>query len=215
MVRITKSAEERKSEILDTAEKLFNDKGYEKTSTSNLASSAKIAQGTIYYHFESKDAIAQALIARQLDKIYKQYKAVAHDDTFSAMQKIAWVFIYEIDDPTQHVQVFKYLENDQNAILRQMLHVQTVVTFTPLITDIVLQGIDEGIFHTDMPSLTAEFFISTLHQWVDPAIFRWTKSERIRRIQVIEPAFEALFGVTKGAFSLATLRETVKAMNVF
>lgn len=211
MVRVTKNASERRNEILDTAESLFSQKGYEKTSTTDITKMMGVAQGTLYYYFKSKESLANALIDRQLKGIKLQFIKVIYDQTLSAYEKIAWIFIYELDDPTGHVNVFKYLQHDSNAILRQILHVQTICQFTPILTDLIIQGNKEGIFHVDNPTLVAEFFLSIIHHWVDSTLFKWNTKERIARIEAIQSTFEHLFGVPSGKFDLSLLRETVKA----
>ena len=44
-MRITKEPEERKQEILDTAMRIFYEKGYEKTSITDIARAIGVAQG--------------------------------------------------------------------------------------------------------------------------------------------------------------------------
>ena len=44
-MRITKEPEERKQEILDTAMRLFYERGYEKTSIADIAKTIGVAQG--------------------------------------------------------------------------------------------------------------------------------------------------------------------------
>lgn len=211
MVRVTKSATERRNEILDTAESLFNQKGYEKTSTTDITKTMSVAQGTLYYYFKSKEELANALIDRQLKGIREQFMDVIYDETLSAIEKIAWIFVFELDDPTGQDETFKYLQHDNNAILRQIKHVQMVCQFTPILTDLIIQGNKEGSFHVDNPTLVAEFFISIIHQWADSSLFKWTKSERIVRIVAIQSLIEHLFGVPSGKFDLSLLRKTVKA----
>ncbi len=211
MNRVTKSATERRNEILDTAESLFSQKGYEKTSTTDITKTMGVAQGTLYYYFKSKEELANALIDRQLKGIKKHFMDVIYDETLSAFEKIAWIFVYELDDPSGHVEIFKYLQHDSNAILRQILHVQTICQFTPIVTDLIIQGNKEGCFHIDNPTLTAEFFLSTIHHWVDSSLFKWNKAERIARIEAIQSTFEHLFGVPRGKFDLSLLRKTVMA----
>ncbi|MFJ7922228.1 TetR/AcrR family transcriptional regulator [Lysinibacillus fusiformis] len=211
MNRVTKSAAERRNEILDTAESLFSQKGYEKTSTTDITKTLGVAQGTLYYYFKSKEELANALIDRQLKGIKKHFIDVIYDETFTAFEKIAWIFVYELDDPTGHVEIFKYLQHDSNAILRQILHVQTICQFTPIVTDLIIQGNKESSFHVDNPTLVAEFFLSTIHHWVDSSLFKWNKAERIARIEAIQSTFEHLFGVPSGKFDLSLLRKTVKA----
>lgn len=213
MARITKDPLVRRNEILDTAEALFNRVGYEKTSTIDIAKTMKVAQGTLYYYFDSKDALANALIERQLEQIYHHYSQITYAQDLSAYQKIAWVFEFEFDDPSGHVEIFKYLQHDSNAVLRQKLYIQTICKFTPLITEIIHQGNREKHFNVTNPSLTAEFFLTTIHHWVDSALFKWTKEERLQRIAAIQPFFESLFGIKSGAFHLEALRAAAKTIS--
>ena len=53
-MRVVKEAEERRNEILDAADMLFADKGFDNTSTNDILEKVGIARGTLYYHFKSK-----------------------------------------------------------------------------------------------------------------------------------------------------------------
>ena len=57
MTRITKAPEERRQEIIDTAMKVFYEKGYEKTSISDIAKEMNVAQGLCYRYFSSKEEL--------------------------------------------------------------------------------------------------------------------------------------------------------------
>lgn len=63
-MRIVKEAEIRRNEILDAAEELFGQKGFDGTSTGDILGKVGIARGTLYYHFKSKEDIMDALIER-------------------------------------------------------------------------------------------------------------------------------------------------------
>ena len=47
-MRVVKEAEERRNEILDAAEKLFGEKGFDGTSTNDILDEVGIARGTLY-----------------------------------------------------------------------------------------------------------------------------------------------------------------------
>lgn len=57
--------EEREQRILAAAADLFVHYGYDKTTVSDIARAAGISKGTIYLHFESKDALLEALIIQE------------------------------------------------------------------------------------------------------------------------------------------------------
>jgi AcrR family transcriptional regulator len=55
--------------VLDTASKLFSEKGFEATTTNDIAERAGMAVGSLYQYFENKEAIAEALAARYVDAL--------------------------------------------------------------------------------------------------------------------------------------------------
>ncbi|MBU3877244.1 TetR/AcrR family transcriptional regulator [Faecalicatena sp. AGMB00832] len=61
-MRITKEPEERKQEIIETAMRLFHEKGYEKTSIADIAKAIGVAQGLCYRYFPSKEALFDCTI---------------------------------------------------------------------------------------------------------------------------------------------------------
>lgn len=54
--------------IVEAADKLIYQQGYEHTSFSDIADAVKISRGNFYYHFKSKDEILDAVIALRLEK---------------------------------------------------------------------------------------------------------------------------------------------------
>jgi len=69
-MRVTAQAKEAtRDRILETARKLFSTKGFDPTTTRDLAREAGIATGTLFNYFASKEAVAMTLIADQLDGV--------------------------------------------------------------------------------------------------------------------------------------------------
>jgi len=60
--------------ILESARKLFNDKGFEQTTTRHLARQAGIAIGTVFNYFPSKEALGMALVAEALDSAQEDFE---------------------------------------------------------------------------------------------------------------------------------------------
>uniref|UniRef100_UPI003D7EC593 helix-turn-helix domain-containing protein n=1 Tax=Butyricicoccus sp. TaxID=2049021 RepID=UPI003D7EC593 len=54
--------EEKKKNLLDAARILFLQKGFSKTSISEIAKQAKVAKGTFYLYFKDKDELLEHLI---------------------------------------------------------------------------------------------------------------------------------------------------------
>ena len=55
-----------REQIVEAADRLFYEKGYEHTSFSDIAGAVRISRGNFYYHFKTKDEILDAVIDRRL-----------------------------------------------------------------------------------------------------------------------------------------------------
>lgn len=70
----------RRQEIVEAAVKLFSRRGFEATRAEDIAQAAKIAKGTLYLYFRSKEAIYSAVIAHAVH----QLQALASERTGAA-----------------------------------------------------------------------------------------------------------------------------------
>lgn len=78
-MRISKAPEVRKQEIIDTAMRIFAEKGYEATSMKDIAAEMKIASGLFYHYFPNKQALYETAVkqygeacSRPFIEIFKQ-----------------------------------------------------------------------------------------------------------------------------------------------
>lgn len=53
--------------IVEEADRLFYERGFEATSLAHIAAAVQISRGNFYYHFRTKDEILDAVIIRRLD----------------------------------------------------------------------------------------------------------------------------------------------------
>ncbi|GLZ89363.1 TetR family transcriptional regulator [Metapseudomonas resinovorans] len=65
MARRTKEeAEETRVQILDATERVFHEKGVSRASLAEIAAAAGVSRGAIYWHFENKSDLFQAMLER-------------------------------------------------------------------------------------------------------------------------------------------------------
>jgi AcrR family transcriptional regulator len=70
----------RRDQILGTAAELFATKGYTRTSMRDVATASGILAGSLYHHFESKEAIAVELVERYYADLDTAVRSDAEDD---------------------------------------------------------------------------------------------------------------------------------------
>ena len=71
-MRISKDPEVRKQEIIDTAMKLFAEKGYEFTSMTDIAKEMNVVSGLCYRYFKSKEDLYKTAISLYHRRIIAQ-----------------------------------------------------------------------------------------------------------------------------------------------
>lgn len=60
------SASKTRQQIVDVADRLFYERGFEATSFADIAKDVGLSRGNFYYHFKTKDEILAAVIAQRL-----------------------------------------------------------------------------------------------------------------------------------------------------
>lgn len=61
------TARSTRNQIVEAADRLFYENGFDHTSFADIAGAVKLSRGNFYYHFRTKDEILEAVIARRLD----------------------------------------------------------------------------------------------------------------------------------------------------
>ena len=70
------AAPARRRELLDRAATVFADLGYNATTVRRIADDAGMLAGSLYYYFESKDAMLEEILRTFLDELWEGYDAV-------------------------------------------------------------------------------------------------------------------------------------------
>ena len=158
-MRVSKDSIIRKKEILDVASKLFSEKGFDHTSTREIIDQAGIARGTLYYHFNSKEEIMDALVERTTAELFAAAKKVAADQTIPVYQRFVQSVLALHLDTSKEEHMMDFVNKPQNALMHQKMQTAVVTEITPVLASIVEDGIQQGIFQTDYPYETMEMAI--------------------------------------------------------
>lgn len=65
--------------IIEAADRLFYERGYEHTSFADIAAAVQISRGNFYYHFRTKDEILEAVIGLRLANTRQMLDRWAHE----------------------------------------------------------------------------------------------------------------------------------------
>ena len=74
----------RKEVILQAASRLFSDKGFKETSISDISEITKVAEGTIFYHYKSKEGLFLAILEGLKTEIINGYDRYFQEKKFES-----------------------------------------------------------------------------------------------------------------------------------
>ena len=77
-----------RSKIIEHALRLFGEHGYDRTTIRMIAESADISQGLIYRHFESKDALLQAIFEQSMLDVRESFAAAEESPPGQRLERL-------------------------------------------------------------------------------------------------------------------------------
>ena len=197
-MRIVKEAEIRKNEILDTAEKLFISKGYEKTSTTDILNEIGIARGTLYYHFKSKEDILIAMVDRQVAQMAAKAKAIAENKDIPTLQRMILAVSAMKADTGLGKEITSQMHKPHNALMHQKAQAALLSAVNPILTGVLKEAIDEGVCSTDYPDEVIDT-IMVYSGYTFDDLTELSKTERQKKIDGFIYNIERLLCVKEGS----------------
>ncbi|SHN59493.1 TetR/AcrR family transcriptional regulator [Desulfitobacterium chlororespirans] len=202
-MRIVKEAEERRNEILDAADELFAQKGFDGTSTNEILEKVGIARGTLYYHFKSKEDIMDTLIERHNVRLMEAARQIAADKTLAIHERIVRVVMALNLRSASGPEIIEHLHKPQNALMHQKIQKAIFGGVTPILAEIIGEGIEKGQFNTPYPYECMEMAIAYVNTVFDGDGVEMTEEERASRIRAFIFNLERLLGVESGSLLFA------------
>lgn len=162
----------RKEQIIQTAEKLFREKGFEGTSMRDIASSLGIEAASLYSHIKSKDEILETICFRMADEFLKAIDEV-NDIYFNAEEKLRMAV-------KNHIRIITGDLDSSSVFLREWRHLPKArkPEFIKMrnhyengFTQILVNGENENIFSAPDKKFAVLTILSTLNwitEWYNP-----------------------------------------------
>ena len=171
---------EKYNRILDAFQELLDKKNIQTISVSEIAQTAGIGKGSIYYYFPSKDAILEALVERNYENTLETAKQLAAQTEISPFTRMAMIF-QACRNSREEFQKQDSTGKAESAQAETFLHHQylkhLISELKPTLTQIIQQGIDNGEIHFDYPAALAEIVLIVLSIKLDNTLVPSTSEE--------------------------------------
>ncbi len=166
MITLARTPQDRQiriDEILDTAEPLFSVNGYRKTTISDIAKKMGAAQGMLYYYFNSKEEILEALIDRQISVLLADIKNMACSENIAPPRKIE-LTIAAMFRTAQYKDglLLDFLHDEEHLNIKNKIFRQVTLLFKPWLLKIIEEGVRKQYFNVSHSQIVIDFIMAIL-----------------------------------------------------
>lgn len=199
--------------ILDALQQLLENKTIQNITVSDIANTARIGKGSIYYYFPSKEAILDALIERNYEKPLKTAKNLADQTDISPFTRMAMIFQACRSSSNaflnQNNTTVDTGTNAQDlAFLHQKYMNHLIAELKPSLTEIIKQGTAAGDIHFEYPAALSEIVLIVLAVKLNNTFLSVTAEDSEETIRGLVTLLEKGTGVPQGALNYLTLPTT-------
>ena len=205
-MRVVKEAEERREEILDAAEKLFAAKGFDNTSTGDILDAVGIARGTLYYHFKSKEEFLDGVIGRITNRLMQDAGEIVRKKELPVLERLTKAIMSLNVESKIGYEIMEQVHRPQNALMHQKMQATLLAGINPILTELVKEGIGQGICHTRYPESVVEMTILYANVAFDELNVAGLRPEqREKKIAGFIYNMERLMGMAEGSLQEAIM----------
>jgi AcrR family transcriptional regulator len=171
---------QRRSDLIDAAEKIFFSKGFERATMEEVADAAELSKGTIYLYFKSKDDLYEAIIVRGLRILKLKFEAAVQGCVkgIEKVRSIGMAYVRFSDEYPHYFDAFIHYQGQET----ECFHTEDPLK---ILVESVREGIDDGSIRPDLDPLKAAIIL--WGQTTGVLQIMTKKCEAIRSAYGIEP----------------------------
>lgn len=165
-MRIVKEHDERRNEIITTAEEFFLTKGFNKTTVNDILKRIGIAKGTFYHYFVSKEEVLDAVIGQIIDQEILRAKEIQKSND-TALEKLITFLSQNNQEDSRKEEIVDKFQMPENALMKQRALEGTINQVCPVLAEIVEAGRQQEEFRTEYPLESIQFLIAGIQTMFD------------------------------------------------
>lgn len=187
-----KYPEETVERILDTAQRLFLEKGYEQTTIQDITDNlGGLTKGAIYHHFKSKEEIIDAVSDRMFFS-NNPFEAVRERKDLNGLQKLREAIRLNQSDQERTNLTIQSIPVCKNPrLLMEMINSNRKI-LTPYYQELLEEGNRDGSIHTKYAKEIAELMPLLTSLWMLPSVFPGSKKDMKHKFLFIGEMLEKM-----------------------
>lgn len=189
--------------ILEAAQKVFGESGFEAAKMADIAKAAGLAAGTLYNYFESKEHIFQSLVEYRFFGLGAQVEAFPVDelDARDALHGIVRIIFKHMDEHHEMLSIFLKMGIHSELSFRRLCGdriVERRKKMLKVLEKLMKRGMKEGVIRDDVPAPDLVALLTgSMNGFLDAWLGGETKGPLAGRADLVVDVF--LSGAGKGS----------------
>lgn len=224
-MRIVKSAEVRRQEVLDCAARLFATQGYEETSIQQIIATLGISKGAFYHHYASKEDLLEALASRFAAEAAGRARVLLDDPSLDPFERLSMFLsrmrMSKVEAAAELQAAFAPIFQKDNNELYERTQAAVNGIIRPILARIIAEGVADKTFDTSDPEEATEVIlhlmassrpiVTDLYQSRTDAELDRNLERLLHRMAFLGTTVDRILGIPEGSLELADPM-TVRAM---
>ena len=146
-----KDQTQKRGQILSAAMKVFAEKGFYKTTVSDIARTANVAHGTICLYFKTKDEILIQIFEKEISALidHMQREIGREPRVENKLRRLIEIQMNLIETNPELTELL-LLEARQSGKFLRSTAINQIANYCELIEGVLKQGVEEGIIRSDL-----------------------------------------------------------------
>ena len=204
----------RRERFLEAAARLIVIKGYQRMTVQDVLDDVQQSKGAFYHYFDSKQALVEGVIDEESGRIVEACQRRLETPGLPALNKLRQLFQegnrLKLERKGLRLALLPMWLSDENAVIRQRMLFRARERLTPLLSQVITEGIDEGVFVTRYPDHVGRIVFAVVQDFQE-AFIRLIVApqsgvpDRVRVEQIVaacHDTLERILGARSGALQL-------------
>ena len=150
-----KKGDIKRTQILDAAEKLFFEHGYDRTSVQDILDALDMSKGGFYHYFDAKETVLREISERRALTRFEKLNTELYASRRGAIDRLNLLLsltnLFEVEETRFAALMLKLCYVDGDASIRDHRRRILIDRLLPHVNGVVGEGIQEGVMHTRHP----------------------------------------------------------------
>ncbi len=150
-----KKGDLRRAQILDAAERLFFERGYDRTSIQDILDALNMSKGGFYHYFDAKDSVLKEISERRAEQRFERLDTELYTNRRSPIERLNLLLalpnLFEGEDIHFAALMLKICYRDGDAAIRAHRRRILMDRLLPCVDAVIEEGIADGSLHSRYP----------------------------------------------------------------